>query len=166
MINSVRLFAATALSACVATVHAATITVNTEDNTDFSAGKTNLITAIRSLTDGDTINFSIPNTTTNRHYLVTPPLVPNNGYPIVTNNNITIDGYSQPGSSPNTNSVLTPNNARIGIVLDSRNGGATSNESPGFGPDETGVLFVMGTNCHIRGLCILGPGQGFSDGNS
>ena len=35
--------------------YAATITVNTADNTDFSAGKTNLVLAINSLADGDTI---------------------------------------------------------------------------------------------------------------
>ena len=37
-----------------------TIVVNTADNTDFSAGKTNLVTAINLLGDGDTINFNIP----------------------------------------------------------------------------------------------------------
>ena len=35
------------------------ITVNTADNTDFSAGKTNLVTAINALADGDTIQFNI-----------------------------------------------------------------------------------------------------------
>jgi hypothetical protein len=35
--------------------------------------------------------------------------------------NLTIDGYRQPGSSPNTNSILQPNSAKIKVVLDSRN---------------------------------------------
>ena len=36
------------------------ITVNTADNTDFSAGKTNLVTAINALADGDTIQRTQP----------------------------------------------------------------------------------------------------------
>src|SRR6266705_2366875 len=81
--------------------YAATITVNTADNTDFSAGKTNLVLAINSLADGDTIQLTLPNTATNEHYLATPPRVQSSGYPPITNNNVTIDGYSQPGASPN-----------------------------------------------------------------
>src|SRR5437879_10642816 len=38
------------------------ITVNTEDNKNFHAGITNLVTAINLLADGDTIAFNIPNT--------------------------------------------------------------------------------------------------------
>ena len=56
------LFSVTAVIACLTTARAAIITVNTEDNTDFSAGKTNLVTAIKSLNDGDTIAFNIPGT--------------------------------------------------------------------------------------------------------
>ena len=32
---------------------------------------------------------------------------------------MTIDGYTQPGASPNTNPILGGNNAQIKIVLDS-----------------------------------------------
>src|SRR5438093_1069445 len=78
------------------------ITVNTVNNKDFHAGVTNLVTAINLLADGDTIAFNIPNTTTTNHYLLTP----NVGYPVITNNNVTIDGYTQPLSSPNTNTIL------------------------------------------------------------
>src|SRR5437763_5112555 len=109
------LFALTAVITCVTTTRAAIITVNTEDNTDFSAGKTNLVAAINSLHDGDTISFNVPGTAGQVHYLQTPP----NGYPIITNNGVTIDGYSQPGASPNTNPIHAPNNARIKICLDS-----------------------------------------------
>src|SRR2546428_1696530 len=86
-------------------MRAAIITVNTEDNTDFTAGKTNLITAINNLHDGDTINFNIAGAGV--HRLVTPAPVlgagGGGGYPGITNNDVTIDGFSQPGSSANSN---------------------------------------------------------------
>src|SRR5437660_6836691 len=100
----------TSLVACLALaaqMQAKIITVNTQDNTDFSAGKTNLITAISLLADGDTINFNIPGGGV--HYIVTQP----GGYPIITNNNVTIDGYSQQGASPNTNPAHSANYAQI-----------------------------------------------------
>src|SRR6266436_4387993 len=102
---------------------AAVITVN---NKNFHAGITNLVTAISLLHDGDTIAFNIPNTTTTNHYLATPNTGSQIGYPVITNHNITIDGYTQPGSSPNTNTILASNNAQIRIVLDSRSGAGTS----------------------------------------
>src|SRR5881296_3934856 len=105
--------------AAVPLAHAATITVNTENNKDFHNGITNLVTAINLLHNGDTIAFNIPNTTTNRHYLETPATGGQIGYPIITNHNITIDGYTQPGSLPNSNTILASNNAQIRIVLDS-----------------------------------------------
>ena len=142
--------------------HAKIITVNTEDNKNFHAGITNLVTAINLLADGDTIAFNIPNTTTNNHYLATP----NTGYPVLTNNNVTIDGYTEPGSSPNTNTILAANNAKIRIVLDSTTGYGTSDPGLGFGPSEIGTLFVEGTNCHVRGLCLLGTGDFSAGGNS
>src|SRR5438309_11740537 len=116
-----RLFAVTPLAASVGALHAAIITVNTEDNTDFSAGKTNLVTAINSLSDGDTIAFNIPGAAGQVHYLQTPP----NGYRIITNNNVKIDGYTQPTATPNTNPIHAANNAKIKICLDSRNGNRT-----------------------------------------
>ena len=135
------------------------ITVNTEDNTDFGAGKTNLVRAINLLADGDTIQFNISNATTNKHYLVTPPRDPNNGYPPITNHNVTIDGYSQPGAAPNSNPILAANNALIRIVLDSRGDAGTVRGMDGYGTDESATLFVIGaTNVHIKGLCFLGPG--------
>src|SRR5881409_2072069 len=134
--------------------HAKIITVNTENNKNFHAGVTNLVTAIGLLADGDTIAFNIPNTTTTNHYLLTP----NVGYPVITNNNVTIDGYTQPLSSPNTNTILAANNAKIRIVLDSTSGYGTSDPGPGFDPSEIATLFVEGTNCHIRGCCFLGSG--------
>ena len=93
-----------------------TVTVNTADNTDFTAGMTNFITALNIVSNnggGATINFNIPGYRT--HYIVTP-LFGYYGYnplPILTN--VTINGYSQPGSSPNTHSITQANNAVITV---------------------------------------------------
>ena len=158
----VRFFAMTAVVVCTTTIHAAIITVNTTNNNDFNAGVTNFVRALTSAVDGDTINFSIPGV--GPFYLETPALGSraNGGYPNITQNNLTIDGYSQPGSSPNSNSILASNNAAIKIVLDSRAGGCTTNAIVGeYGTDESAVLFIVGsTNVHIRGLAFLGPGKG------
>ena len=126
MKKSARLFAITAIAAYAYTLHAAVITVTTT-NTAVVAGETNLTQAIQMLHDGDTIAFNIPGP--GPRYIPTPP----GGYPFITNNNVTIDGYTQPGSSPNSNPILKPNNARIQIVLDSRNGNAKSMD---YQPDD------------------------------
>src|SRR5262249_12607588 len=100
----VRLCALSAVAACGTALHAAIITVNSTNNTDFSAGVTNLFYALSlANTNGDssnTIKFNIPGS--GAHYLKTPT----NGYPLITNHNLTIDGYSQPGSAPNSNPIL------------------------------------------------------------
>jgi len=132
------------LTLLLSVAHAATITVNTADNTDFAAGKTNLVYALTNINDGDTIAFNISGA--GPHHLITPV----GGYPLVTKNNLVIDGYTELGSSPNSNTILAANNAVLKIVLDSQNGEGTSNAGPGFGAGETGVLFLMGTNCHVR----------------
>jgi hypothetical protein len=133
---------------------AKTIVVNTTNNVNPGVNETNLVSAINLLQDGDTIQFNIPGA--GPHYLVSPT----GGYPIITNkHNITIDGYSQPGSSPNTNPILASNNAVIKIVLDARNGNFTtlSQDIPGYGTDEVAILFVLGcTNFSVRGICFLG----------
>jgi hypothetical protein len=153
-----RLFAVTLIVAGLTTVHAAIITVNTEDNDDFSAGKTNLVTAINSLQDGDTIQFEIPGP--GPHYLVTPGSVlgagGGGGYPEITANNITIDGFSQAGSSPNSNSILAANNASYKIVLDSRAGGSHVWDIDGYGTSESGILVVSGNSFHLQGVCLIG----------
>lgn len=157
----IRLFAMTAVAACATAVHAAIITVTSTNNAAVS-GQTNLTQAIQMLKDADTIQFNIPGTAGQVHYLQTPP----NGYPIITNNSVTIDGYSQPGASPNTNPIHAPNNAKIKICLDSRNGNGTDMgkienligvpSRPGYGHCEWAVLGVFGgTNAHIHGLAIL-----------
>ncbi len=154
-----------ALIASIGVVQAATITVNTADNSDFSAGKTNLVTAINALHDGDTIQFNIPGA--GPHFLITPAMVTGpgggGGYPEITNNNVTIDGYSQPGAVPNSNPILAPNNAQIKIVIDSRAGGAHVWDISGFSTGESGMLAVSGNNVTIKGLSFLGKRGDESD---
>ncbi|MBN9690840.1 MAG: hypothetical protein J0M24_11425 [Verrucomicrobia bacterium] len=146
-----------------------TITV-TSANSAIVAGQTNLTQAIEMLGDGDTINFAIPGA--GPHYILTPA----GGYPYITANNVTINGYSQPGAVPNTNPILAANNAQIKIVLDSRNGnskimdfpGDTPNDDTGYGSGESAIFGVLGaTNVTIKGVGMLavpltGPEQDVS----
>lgn len=149
----VRLFLAAILvsSASEAAVHV----VTSEDNSN-AAG---LAQAIAQLKDGDVIQFNIPGT--GPHLIQTPV----DGYAFITNNNIVIDGYSQPGATPNSNGILSSNNARIQIVLDSRNGNFTLMDNVSMNPaddpgysGEAGILGLVGTtNVTIRGLSFVGP---------
>jgi hypothetical protein len=153
------LFVAASLAASAFIAQGKIITVNTADNTAVGVGQTNLVQAINLLADGDTINFNIPGP--GPFYLITPPFVPNNGYPAITHNNVTIDGYSQPGALANTNTILGSNTAVIKIVIDSRLGGRHMEDIAGYGTSESAALFVTtATNVNIRGLCFLGPGVG------
>src|SRR5437588_8793050 len=120
MKKSIKYSALVSLLIVTASVQAKIITINTADNTDFSAGKTNLVRAINSLSDGDTIAFNIPGSAV--HYIDTPV----DGYPLVTKHGVTIDGYTQPGSSPNSNPIHATNNAQIKICLTSTNGNCLS----------------------------------------
>ena len=99
------------------------IVVNNVDNTNLNPGVTNLLTAFNILSNNDTITFNITNApATGPQHILTPT----NGYPMLTNmTNITIDGYSQPGSSPNTATILSSNNATVTVYLDSSNGQLT-----------------------------------------
>ena len=114
-----------------------------------------MLQALTNLHDGDTIQFNIPGP--GPHYLKTPP----NGYPFITNNNITLDGYSQPGSAPNTNSILQPNKARIQIVLDSRDGPEQRTRlgslvGTGFTGSDSAILAILGAkNFTTRGFSFL-----------
>jgi hypothetical protein len=63
-----------------------------------------------------------------------------------------IDGYSQPGSQPNTNSPRAGTNAVLSIVLD----GSLTDASL-----LTTALLLLGTGSHVQGLVIHGfPGGG------
>ena len=138
-------------------VQAGTITVT---NT-AATGPGSLSEAIGILSDGDTIAFDLPGTGV--HYIQTPF----DGYPLITKNNITIDGYTQPGSAPNTASIHATNNAVLTICLTSTNGNALSMQTAcessfgaaipklGFGDDEQAILgFFHATNATVKGLAI------------
>src|SRR5689334_7152428 len=99
-------------------IRGATITVTN----DAPTGPGSLTAAINALNDGDTIAFHIPPETGEVHYIKTPP----DGYPLITRNNITIDGYTQGGAAPNTSPIHAANNASLKIVLSSTNGNALS----------------------------------------
>ena len=159
--------------AATAAMNAAVITVTSTNNTVLP-GFTNLSQAILALQDGDTIAFNIPGVPSQVHYLATPQ----GGFPIITKDNVTIDGYTQPGALANSNPITASNNAQIKIVLDSRNGNyrvmeytafTPANSSPpidntsmsaergGYGDTEVDILGIYrATNVNVRGLAFLG----------
>lgn len=149
--------AAVAALASGLTLSAQTIkTVTTANNANPPAGSTSLLQAMTGLQNGDTIRFNIPGN--GPHVIATPA----GGYPLITADNVTIDGYSQPGSTANTNPILAANNAKIGIVLDSRNGNVKVLDfdpevsSSGYGDTEAAVIGIYGaTNVTVSGVSIL-----------
>jgi hypothetical protein len=139
----------------MSTANAATVVVTTVN----SSGPGSFFQVLSTVQNGDVIGFNIPGA--GPHYIATPA----GGYPYITANNLTIDGYSQPGAVPNTNPILSSNNAVIKIVLDSRNGnsklmdfpGDTPDDDTGYGNTESAILGILGaTNVNIRGLSLIG----------
>ena len=156
--------------------NAATVTVTVVDNGTSNVGAPGTFYwAITNAQAGDTIAFNIPGP--GPHYLQVPP----NGFPLIyRKNNLTIDGYTQPGSSPNSNSILSSNNAVIKIVVDGRNGGARdmayetydgsliasdppinntamATDRSGYGSDELALLGIYrSSGVTIRGIAFLG----------
>src|SRR5579859_6311093 len=110
------------VASCLLTtsIQANLIVVNSVNNVSPGPTETNLVKALSLLQDGDTVQFNIPGTGV--HFIDTPT----DGYPLITANNITIDGYSQPGAKPNSNPLHAPNNAQLMIVLSSTNGNGLS----------------------------------------
>jgi hypothetical protein len=138
---------------------AATINVTT----DAATGAGSLAAAINALNDGDTIAFHIPPEAGEVHYIQVPP----DGWPLITRNNVLIDGYTQGGAAPNTASIHSANNAALKIVLTATNGNGLSMYSAvtnyagvdypnlGFDDSEIAILaFFKATNAWVRGLCI------------
>ncbi|HXG47098.1 MAG TPA: hypothetical protein VNO52_05700 [Methylomirabilota bacterium] len=132
----------------------------TDNNSPGDDGQTSFLEALREAQAGDTIAFNIPGD--GPHIIVTPM----GGYPFITADNLTIDGYTQPGASPNTNPILGGNNAVLKIVLDSSGTDTAPGELlqhrstrlifPGFGDTEDAILPVVGArNVTIRGLSFL-----------
>jgi hypothetical protein len=176
----ISLAALAALMCGAANAATVTVTVNDDGVSNIGAPGT-FYWAITNAHPGDTIAFNIPGA--GPHYLQEPP----GGFPLVYQKpNLLIDGYTQPGSSPNTNSITQANNAVIEIVIDGRNGNsrnmkyttydgtlATSdppinntsmaNEQAGFGSNERALLPIYrSTNVTVRGLAFLST---FSDPN-
>jgi hypothetical protein len=148
--------------AAAASLQASDIVVTTP----APAGAGSLAAALSSVQDGDVIKFNIAGP--GPHVIQTPA----GGYPLITKHNVTIDGYSQPGAVPNTNPILSSNNAQIKIVLDSRNGnstvmdfaGDTPNDDTGYGSGESAILGVLAaTNVTIKGLSLVAVPQAPGD---
>src|SRR5688572_24334277 len=101
------------LAVSVAVTQAAIVT--TADNASTPGdGQTSLLEALTALVPNEMITFNIPGP--GPHYIVTPL----GGYPMITKSGVTIDGFSQPGSSQNTAGPRQPRNNVLKIVLDSR----------------------------------------------
>lgn len=146
-------------AASLTVAQARVVTVTTVNNVSPGAGQTSLLQALSDLQNDDVIQFNIPGT--GPHVIQTP----DGGYPLITKNNVTINGYTQPGSAPNTNPILAANNAQIQIVLDSSNGNARlmdfvdpgGNDNTGYGDSEAAVLGLYGVSgFKLQGVSILG----------
>lgn len=103
----------------------------------------------------DRIEFSIPGQ--GPHVIRRPAGV--DGFPVIKASSLMIDGYTQAGAKPNTNSILAPNTANLQIVLDARDSIAD--------PDEGRTLSIIGNNVVLRGLSFLSSPDGtdFADGS-
>ncbi len=84
---------------------------------------------------GGTINFTIPGGDV---HTISPLTV----LPTITQT-VTIDGYTQPGASPNTNPITGPINAILLIELNGQ-----------FSGSNFGGLTINAPNCTVRGLVI------------
>ena len=133
--------------------------------------------ALTNCNSGDTIAFNIQGQGSGPFYF----RVPYFGFPLIYQKyNLTIDGYTQAGASPNTNPITNANNAVIKIVIDGRTGGGRnmqynlydggvwesdppidntgqSSEGAPWSANETALLGIYrSTNVIIRGLAFLG----------
>ena len=164
---------ASAVMATALNVGAADITVTTVNNAN-PGGAMSLAQALAAAQAGDTIRFNIPGD--GPHVIVTPL----GGYPLIAADNVTIDGYSQPGSKPNSNGILGGNNADIRIVLDSSDPAEGANPQnadlplrrstrlpfSGYGDSENAILGVLAADgFKVRGLAFLGRHTVGSDGD-
>lgn len=140
-----------------------TVVVDTADNASTAAdGKTSLLEALKDLQENDRITFNIPGA--GPHVIATPL----GGYPLITKEGVVIDGFTQPGASPNNSPFEGGNNAVLKIVLDSSsdaqsgdpalpNRASTRLPFPGYGDSENAILGIYeADNVTIRGLSFLG----------
>ncbi len=143
---------------------AATLTVNTTNTTNEADGVLTLTEAILAvngelgrpldpsesdqvtgtLGTDDAIHFNIAG---DGPHTIAEPF---NGF-TVSASDVTIDGYTQPGASPNTNDILGGNNAVLQIVIDATNGNHTFQD----GGNEGDIMTLFGDNIVIRGISFL-----------
>jgi parallel beta-helix repeat protein len=124
-----------ALAISCAISPAATFVVTNANDTGPGSFRQALLDA-NAAPDADLIQFNLPG----RGVLTLAPLTP---LPLITNS-VTIDGYSQPGSSPNT--LANSNDAVLLIRLDGVN---LTNGFP------IGLCFTNAGNNTVRGLVIV-----------
>ena len=144
----------------------------TTTNNEAPGTDTSLLQVLSSLNDGDYVRFNIPGA--GPHTIVTPL----GGYPLITNNGVTIDGYTQPGSVRNSNAILGGNNAQLRIVIDSTGTDSAPNPSNpalplrrstrlpfgGYGDSENGIIPVLqADNFAIRGISFVARSGSGSD---
>lgn len=147
-----------------------TVVVDTADNASPAGdGKTSLLEALTGLQANDRITFNIPGA--GPHLIKTPM----GGYPLITASGVTIDGYTQPGSSPNTLGIKEGNNAVLKIVLDSTSDASQGNPDlplrastrlpyPGYGDSENGILAVYeADHVTVKGLAFASRHSASSD---
>ena len=126
------------------------LVVNTTDDTDDGAcdrGHCSLREAIRaanSNVDPDSITFNIPTSDPNYDGSGVCTIRPDTPLPALSDDATTINGYSQPGATPNTNAFGLPINAVLKIVLDG------SQMSPAHGVG----LSIQSSDNTVRGLVI------------
>ncbi len=165
---------AVALMAFIGAASAATVTVTVKDDGVNMGVPGTFYWALTNCNPGDTIAFNIAGA--GPHFLQ----VPLGGFPLLyQKHRVTIDGYTQPGASANTNPNTAANNAQLKIVIDARNGNgremdyshydgtlATSvpainntsmaSEPGATAPGEWAMLGIYrSTNVTIKGLAFL-----------
>ena len=122
------------LAALAATATAATYTVTTTADSGAGSLRQAILDA-NNASGADTIAFDIPGSGIHT-------ITPLTALPHVTES-LTIDGYTQPGASANTNPFGQPWNAVVLIEIDGEN----------LGSNDAGLSFVTGTAV-VRGLAI------------
>ena len=117
-----------------------TFTVNSNDDVDDGICNTThcslreAINAANNTTGTDTITFNIPGSGPHT-------IQPDSFLPTITDP-VFVDGYTQPGASPNTNPLGIGSNAVLKIELDGTNAGGASG------------LLIGGADCTVQGLAI------------
>lgn len=131
-------------------VYAATFTVTTTaDSGPGSLRQAILDSNANGINDSDTIAFNIPGA--GPHVIA-----PTTALPGINTRDITIDGYTQPGSSPNTRTTAQGGlDTQLRIVLSAQNGIGSSDAFNFQNTEQPGVrtvrgLAIAGFDVHIR----------------